>query len=558
MASSRRSFLTAAAAAAVGTLASPNAFGRAVKPVGHEAGSSERPNILIFMSEQQQGQTVLPDFPCLTPNLDKFAAQGVLFRNAYCPTPHCCPSRASFQTGLYPSEHGIFNNVDNYTAIHKDPYPGARFFSQYLRHAGYKMAIAGEWGVARDLSAKDCGWEVLGELHYGAQFKGRKISGGMGNPRAYAKAKEQLHHPAKRKFGEIIRPGWGNPEMIRTVASVPGGYEPDDYKAVQDGIAGLKIMVKGEAPWCLMIALPSGGHDPYRATQKFVDMYDPESSEIPPSFLDTLEDKPRIYQRMRYQLWSQLSDKEVRHVIAHYWACLTQADALFGLVLDALEKSGQAENTIVVYTADHGDYMAAHGLWSKGVPAFREGYNIPCVIRWPGGTKHPGRQVDAPVSTTDFAPTFLDAAGIPNAYKTSGNSLLPWLRGEMPADWPDAAYGQVNGMEAYYTQRTVVTKDYKYVYNDFDYDEMYDLKNDPHEMVNLAFPDLKRTRAGMQEWGGLKNPSRLPWPELPPGLEEVRLDLIKKMWTFGNKHQDTIFDPYYTSALAPYGPAVIL
>jgi arylsulfatase A-like enzyme len=278
---------------------------------------------------------------------------------------------------------------------------------------------------------------------------------------------------------------------------------------------------------------------------------------LPPSFRDTLEDKPRIYQRMRHQYWSQLSDGEVRRSIAHYWAKLTMQDALFGLLLEALEKTGQSENTLVVYTSDHGDYAGAHGLWAKGVPSFQEGYNIPCVVRWPRGIANPGRRVDSLVSTTDFAPTFLEAAGVPSSQvRMSGRSLVPWLRGETPSNWREVLFAQLNGVELYFSQRIVMTGDYKYVYNGFDYDELYDLKHDPHEMVNLAFPGLKQARARMEEGRGLADPREVPWPPLSPDLAAARRDLLERMWKFAQAHQDQIFNPYITVATAPLGPAV--
>jgi arylsulfatase A-like enzyme len=108
---SRRAFVTTmtAAAAAIAAKAS-----QAAPPTQHEG--RDRPNILIFMPDQQQGATILPGHPCITPNLDRFGQEGLIFSRAYCPAPHCCPSRATFMTGLYPSEHGVFNNVDTDTA----------------------------------------------------------------------------------------------------------------------------------------------------------------------------------------------------------------------------------------------------------------------------------------------------------------------------------------------------------------------------------------------------------------------------------------------------------
>ena len=137
-------------------------------------------------------------------------------------------------------------------------------------------------------------------------------------------------------------------------------------------------------------------------------------------------------------------------------------------------------------------------------------------------------------------------------------SLLPWLKGETPANWRKAVFTQLNGVELYYTQRIVMTRDYKYVYNGFDYDELYDLNNDPHEMTNLAFPDTKMSRDELEMGEGLHLNSAAPWPPLPSHLAEVRRDLLAQMWEFAQEHGDQIFNPYITVAMAPYGPGLAL
>src|SRR5690606_13907425 len=98
---------------------------------------------------------------------------------------------------------------------------------------------------------------------------------------------------------------------------------------------------------------------------------------------------------------------------------------LFGEVLNALDASGQADNTLVIFLSDHGDYMGAHGLFLKGVAAFREAYHIPCIMRWPAGIEAPGRTVDAFITLADFAPTFLELAGVPIPEGLTGRSLVP-------------------------------------------------------------------------------------------------------------------------------------
>ncbi len=464
------------------------------------------------------------------------------------------------ETDVYSSEHGVFNNVETNTAIHANPYPGIRFFPEYLRNAGYQLDYSGKWHVGLDLTPQDAGWTNSYTPHRKTP-EHRFFPGRDRQDSAWVKARAELSETGPRNPGEVFRPGWGNVELYKTLpvqGSNPIGAVEKEYKPVLAGTEKLKRLAGSGHPWALMVS-NDGSHDPYDVPQRFIDMYDPKSIELPPNFRDILGDKPRIYQRMRYQYWAQLSDDEVRMAILHYWAKTTIQDALFGLLLDTLEKTGQAENTLVVYVSDHGDYAGAHGLWAKGVPSFREGYNIPAIIRWPRGIARPGRQVDAFVSTTDFAPTFLEAAEIPSSnYQMSGKSLLPWLQGETPANWRDAVFSQLNGVELYYTQRIVMTKDHKYVYNGFDYDELYDLKQDPHEMVNLAFPDVKQSRTIVEQGKGYGNGNDVALPPLPPDLADVRRDLLQRMWKFAQEHKDQIFNPYITVAMAPYGPGAEL
>ena len=118
----------------------------------------DRPNILIFMTDHQRADTVLPEHPAITPNLDRFAQEGVMFTNAFCPSPHCCPSRATFFSGLYPSRHGVWNNVCNRQALSRGLNDGVRLWSQDLAEAGYEMHFCGKWHVSVVESPRDRGW----------------------------------------------------------------------------------------------------------------------------------------------------------------------------------------------------------------------------------------------------------------------------------------------------------------------------------------------------------------------------------------------------------------
>lgn len=551
---SRREFLHAGAAMGAGSLMN-------LAPAMQEAQAEEArvtkaadgaPNVLIFMPDQQNGATILPGSPVHTPNVQRFLQNAVTFSSAHCPAPHCCPSRASFMSGLYPSEHGVFNNVTTDTAIHPNPYPGTPFWGRWLKAAGYSTGYAGKLHVGRDITPESCGFENLCALEQDSLpiNEQRKVE-------QWKQARTESADPQERRDGEILRPEWTNLQLYKTLPDAgPKGYEGlPDYRIVQAGIAGMKRMASESRPWCLMVS-NSGAHDPYDAPKRFVDMYKVDDIELPASFSDTLDDKPRAYQRQRYEYWAQMSDREARDALRHYYAKCSMQDAMFGELLQALDETGQRENTMVIYVSDHGDYHAAHGLWMKGVPSFREAYHIPAVVSWPRGITQPGRQVEALVDQTDWAPTILEACGVAPQKKLSGRSLMPLLRNESPTNWRQATFTQMNGVELYYTQRIVMTSGWKYVYNGFDYDELYDLKNDPHEIRNLAFPDLAAKREAVRNGAGLAVNGQVPWPALAGKLESVRKDLLGKMWTFAAEHNDTIFNPYGTVAFAPLGPGL--
>ncbi len=428
-------------------------------------------------------------------------------------------------TGLYPSRHGIHNNVNTQTAINYELQAGVETFAEHLKAAGYRMPFTGKWHVSAHETPADRGWDVLDPLPRPGPSVARDVD------RWEHIAFDQELPP--RTPGHVQRPGWGDFEVYRTLDNVgERAYEGlRDFQVTRRAIQWLRTAAGQEdTPWMLWIGT-IGPHDPFNVPARYRDLYDVRQIELPASYADSLQDKPAIYQRQRRQLWDQLTPTEVRDSIAHYWAYCTIQDALLGEVLDALEETGQADNTLVVFLSDHGDYCGAHGLYLKGVPAFREAYHVPCIMRWPNGITNPGRTVDKLVSLADFAPTFLELAGIETKQRPTGASLVPFLEDCSPTAWREFLCTQLNGVELYYTQRTVFDRRYKYVFNGFDFDEFYDWEKDPHEMTNRIDD---------------------------PAYEPIRRRLIRALWEFAAREEDHIFNPYGTVALMPYGPALAL
>ncbi|MGI6367197.1 MAG: sulfatase-like hydrolase/transferase [Anaerolineae bacterium] len=483
----------------------------------------KRPNILIFQVDQEQGQVTMPGHPCRTPNADRLAAEGVRFTRAYTIAAHCCPSRASFMSGLNPSGHGIYNNVLNRAAIHTSLNAGVTLWSEVLAESGYNLAYSGKWHVCADRGPADVGWKDYGATSVG----GRDHHGTTWEDWRLRTAQPQEEGPRQR--GTLLRPGWGTLRLYGTGGTTPEAepFTEGDYRIVQNGLQALRDLTAQDSPWCLYIG-PNGPHDPYIIPEHYARMYDPANVPLPPNWHDDLQDKPRVYQRQRH-LWNQLGEDEYREAIAHYWGYCTMQDDLLGLVLDALDQTGQADNTLVLFTSDHGDYAGAHGLFAKGVAAFDECYRVPWIMRWPAGVRNPGREVSSLITHLDIAETLTELAGTRMPAATSGSSLLPWLRDDPSATAAEAVFNQFNGVELYYSQRMVRTQRWVFVHNGFDVDELYDLATDPWCLTNRAED---------------------------PACRAVVKDLSRLMWRQACEQDDIVGNPYMTVALAPFGPMV--
>lgn len=478
----------------------------------------ERPNILIVMTEHQQGRTVDPDSPCRMPNVkDRINGEGIRFELGYTPNALCSPARASFFTGLYPSAHGMYNNYHSIPVINSGLFNGVGLFSEYLKRAGYNLSYIGKWHVSGNRNPTDYGWHVpdgqklwLPHAPKPYERKARRVNKGI------------IPQNLKR-FTVVKREGWPDFTLYGTRLGKP--EDMVDVKRGKVAAEEIKKVSKEQNPWVIFVGLTEI-HDPYIVVEPYASMYDPEDVPLPKNYFDKLEDKPAIYQRMRQQLWDQLNEQQVREAIAHYWGLCTMNDDVVGMLLDTLAETGAEDNTLVLFTADHGDQVGSHGLFLKGVLPFEESYRIPMGIRWPRMIEA-GQVCSEFATLCDFAPTFCEIGGVHRMRPCHGRSLLPLFQGLAPKNWPKSFYGQFLGTEYYYTQRIVRNPKYKYVFNGFDFDELYDLEKDPYEMKNL-----------------IKDPEH----------ENAKEKLIKEMWNWARHTNDIIFNPYPTVSLVPHGP----
>lgn len=478
----------------------------------------DRPNILIVMSDHERAEVLDPAHPCPTPNATRLATEGVHFTAAYTVCTHCCPSRASFMTGLYPSAHGVFNNVMNPTALHRGLNPGVRCWSESLAAAGYRMRYTGKWHVSAEENPADRGWEEFGTVTATGSH-GRLTWAGAPPGARDAETKGGL-----RDCVWVPRDGW--PDALLSAVSPRPAAETLEYRQTMQTVEMLRELASSEGPWCLNLGWVTP-HDPYVVPEDYADRIDPASVPLPASYHDDLADRPRLYSRQRRQLWGQLSEEQVRMSIARFWALCVMMDDFLGLVLQALDELGCADNTLVIRTSDHGDLLGDHGLFLKGVAPYEGSYHIPLLMRWPRGIAQPGRQITSLVGIHDLAPTILQAGGAAPLPASHARSVLPLLTGEEPDGGRQELFTQMNGVELYYSQRIMRQGRYKYVFNGFDFDELYDLEADPDERHNLIDE---------------------------AELEPVRRRLLGRMWEYVRDTDDTIDNSYPPVGLVPVGP----
>ncbi|MGG4035089.1 sulfatase-like hydrolase/transferase [Paenibacillus cisolokensis] len=418
---------------------------------------TRRPNVLVIMSDQHRYDCTGASgrYPVRTPNIDRLAEEGVWFANAYTPIPVCGPARQSFVCGRRPESFGALWNAGLGLPVGSLA-PDAYSWARDLQQAGYATAYIGKWDVHPDADPTAFGY-------------GRYVDA----EREYA-AYRRLRHPDIRLEG-----GWRGETDPVPLADSRTHWLADRARRM------LRELSEADGPWHLRVNFAEP-HLPCRPSEPFASQYNP--ADVPPwgSFGDTLSGKPYI-QRQQLVNWGvqHAGWDEWAPVVARYYGIVSQMDDAVGLLLDALKEQGEEDNTVVVYTSDHGDMCGGHGMMDKHYVLYDDVVRVPLAIRWPGVAK-PGTVCGAFVyNHLDLPPTLLDLLGLPLPPHLHGRSMRPLLEGEVPDDWRSFAVSTSNGQQfGLFAQRMIRTADWKYIWNPTDTDELYDLQNDPHEREN--------------------------------------------------------------------------
>ncbi len=438
-----------------------------------------RPNVLLLMTDQMQGRVLDPHHPCQTPHLDRLAARGVRFARAVTPNAVCSPARASLMTGLLPHNHGVMwvtHVVDGDQGLLRTDRP---HWAQRLQAVGYDTAYFGKWHVERSDSPERYGWATDGAMPSAAY-------------KAFAAehADKTYRDPETLSSHRFVRtPGYAD-TLHYGVTRVPPERRP---MGVVTAMAEqwLESALRSDRPWCACVSIPEP-HDPFVCGEEAFAQYRPADLALPPNAGDAMSDKPGLYRRAR-ALWQDMSDAEKKEAAACYYASITELDAQFGRLIERIAQAGQEDRTLVILTADHGEFLGAHGLYCKNFGAFEEAYNVPLVMAGPG-VAH-GAVARERVALQDLCPTITELTGAEPIASPDSRSFAAVLRepGRYENEW-QTAFAEYHGGRYLITQRMVWDDNWKFVFNGFDFDELYDLENDPFETVNLAARPEHRAR----------------------------------------------------------------
>jgi arylsulfatase A-like enzyme len=483
---------------------------------------SRRPNIVFILNDHQtyyrHGWDGGPRVQ--RPQFERLARGGVEFSRAYTACPLCGPARRTMLTGLFPHNHGeVKNDIEH-------PFD-REVYLDLLAAGGYDCWYFGKWhagaGTALDHGCRGFSYPSYNNPYTKPEYREYRDRRGLPEPEILIERSfwgpTIGGQPNPMRAGERYTQDrrWCNEHASGVMLSPDDTHEAFFLANLACERLEALASKRDDTPFALRVDF-WGPHQPYFPTRRFADLY--RAEEIPEygSFRDDLSGKPEIYRSEqneplhdegKLRVPSALPWSEWQKVLARAYAQITLVDEAGGRILDALDRLGLAENTLVLWATDHGDGLACHGgHFDKRSYMPEEMVRVPLALRMPGSVPA-GQQSPALVSNIDFAPTFLDAAGLAFERPVDGQSLLPLAAGKAAA-WRDDLMCETHGHMEEHTGRLIVTDRYKYVANMGQLDELYDLEKDPFELRNLAADaghaavarDMKKRLAAWQALSG--------------------------------------------------------
>ncbi len=505
----RRQALAQLGSAALGSALAPSLLGaetpQAQPAATRQHATSGKPNILWITTEGVPLSTLSCYGSKLieTPHIDRIASEGMRFDNSFTTNALCAPSRATLLTGKYSHLNGMTSNPADTTGGEMNPTfdPAQETLPKILRRNGYQTGTIGKWHLPANPG--ECGFD-----HF--IFKN-----GAGGP---------YYEPS----GYLRNERMGSNTIVEK--SYPG-YITDNVTNF-----AMEAMQQFTQPFFLMLQFFSA-HRPFDPPHAYEHLYDNVRIPEPGTFYDDYshraaaarEARMRIADMPDFHPPSDLTDRQrqqwnYQKLMGHFLGTLRSQDDNIGRLLTFLDTHGLADNTIVVFTGDHGFFLGDHGWFDKRF-MYEQALRVPWMIRYPGVVR-PGSVSSSWVVNIDNAPTVLDLAGIPIPDDMQGNSIAPILHGQMPADWRKSLYyhyyefAPPHWVLPHYGIRTERYKlIHYYTVNEW---ELFDLEKDPDEMESLF------------EWAGYR---------VHPGYESVVADLVAQLTDLRASYKDTTGHP---------------
>lgn len=499
------------------------------------SSAQKKKNLLFIMTDQQQykalsiaGNTVLE-----TPNLDRLARGGAYFKNAYTPMAVCGPARSSILTGMTVESTGVNTNQKTYF-YDEAPVMTTPTFDEILTENGYHCEYYGKWHVMSNHA----------EIYKNPKLKsenGKSIFQHGGQNHVYMDYINEHFPKRKLKEGEFYdtftkRPYKPDPidsyfgESYQTVKKdkkkrrsqpnlhgelkLPAEHSMTAYQA-KETIAAIERLKDKTFSITLSMHMP---HAPMTPTKPYYGMYPAAEMTPPASLRDPMTNSPYANTNGRQGMPEYSDPEKIKYMISNYYGIIKEIDDWIGEILNALDKNGLTDNTLIVFTSDHGEMLGAHGLREKNV-FYEESSHIPLLIRFPGVIKK-NSVVDGYVSNVDLFSTILDYLEIKKEYPSDGKSLRGLIEGT------DEEHGKYVVTEWDYrgpvSPNYMIVKDgwklmIPYTAESTVINAMYNLNIDPHEMNNLLGKNPNRTdykgkaeelRASLLEWLKKNNSKR--------------------------------------------------
>ena len=431
--------------------------------------SAKRPNILFIMADQFRSDIMsCAGGPAHTPNLDAIAQEGIRFTQCATVAPLCIPARVSLFTGKYPHTTGAWDNASFVLS------PNANIWSKSFRELGYATSLFGKTHlhgskcdfIARESYLHGYGFDTVDEItgpH--ASCESRTYMTDMW--------KEHGHFDA---FVEDMH------KRGKTPKAYPSPVPLEDFYDVYVGNCGVNYLKNydGDKPWFCHVSF-GGPHEPWDTPEPYNKLYDPEKMPLPdPRMQDVNPDRPRgVTDNLMEKKKIQCNVEQAKEIRADYCGACTLIDEMIGRMIDTIKARGEWDNTIVLFTSDHGELNGDQGFVNKR-NFFHGALNVPMIIRTPETVGKGGMVTDAPVNLIDAGPTLVDLAGGVIDYPQFGLSLRGVIDGTNPRP-RDYVLSELSGEVMY------CDDEWKVVLNkNGEIYLLFDMKNDPHEQKNLA------------------------------------------------------------------------